>query len=165
MSAPDPTTGTATAEEDLAGATVGGAAGEAGSVHRAAGAEVTSDIGQAEAYILNLKSLVDDTLDQRRFKNANDNRLLRNSEEGDETRRGQGVRSVEQALLLQSQMNGLHVTHVANLNASTISERERTIRVGDIASDNMWTVDRAALEAAAAAAVAALIAKITDPEA
>lgn len=109
--------------------------------YRSSGAEVMSDIGQAEAYTVNLKRLVADELDHDQFVRANRERLIRNGEDTDQQHRDQATRAIEESLQLQKQLNEQYLSYIAGLNATAISERERTVRHGDIAANNMWQGD------------------------
>lgn len=146
---------TTQADEKVSGATAAGTGVEAGAATR--GAETVVETGQPEAYSLNMKRLVANELDHDQVKRSVSERVMRNGEDGDQVRRTQTERIVEEAIQLQTKLNDQYLTHVAQLQATMISERERTVRVGDVASENMWTVDRAALEAIVAAAVAAAV--------
>lgn len=169
-------------EESLAGSTAAGGAAESGSAYRLTGAETQSDIGQAESrthgvgvdadlWSVNRKLVFGQELSHADVKRtfsestmADSQRMRRNGEDADQTRRGQHERAVEEALALQTRLNAAHVDFVRQVNARFVSEGERTIRVGDVASENMWTVDRAALEAAVAAAVGTALAEMRNKQ-
>src|SRR5512142_1730322 len=92
--------------------------------YRSSGAEVMSDIGQAEAYTVNLKRLVASEMDHDQFVRANRERLIRNGEDGDQQHRDQATRAIEESLQLQKQLNEQYLSLVAGYNATAIAERE-----------------------------------------
>jgi len=129
-----------------AGSSTGLGQADVGAIYRSAGAETQSDIGQAEAYAINLKRLVADELDHDQFVRANRERLIRNGEDQDQSHRDQATRLIEATLqavqanaALQAKLNEQYLAYTAALQATAISERERTVRIGDVASDQMWT--------------------------
>jgi hypothetical protein len=149
----------ADADVAAAGATTGTSQADVASAYRSAGAEVMSDIGQAEAYTVNMKRLVASELDHDQFIRANRERLIRNGEDDDQTLRNQGARSIEQSLQLQAKLNDQYLAYVAGLQATSISERERTVRVGDVANENMWS-GNAAFDAIVETTVAKVLSKL-----
>ena len=141
------------------GAASGTSQADTAATYRSSGSEVMSDIGQAEAYTINMKREVANELDHDQFVRANRERLIRNGEDRDQTGRNQGERAVEETLSLQARLNEQYLALMAQLNATSISERERTVRVGDLANDHMWTAD-SAFDAVVEVAVAKALAKL-----
>lgn len=154
-----PTSSPTTSKTDASSSGAGTSMADVAAAYRSSGADVTSDIGQSEAYIVNLKRLVADELDHDQFVRANRERLIRNGEDSDQSHRDQATRAIEESLRLQSKLNDSYLTHIANLNAETVAERERTVRVGDVASNNMWTSD-AAFDAIVEVTVAKVLTKL-----
>ena len=122
-----------------AGSSTGLGQADAGATYRSSGSETQSDIGQAEAYAINLKRLVANELDHDQFGRWNDHRLTRNGEDADQQHRDQATRAIESSLQLQNKLNDQYLAYAAALQAAAISERERTVRIGDVASYQMWT--------------------------
>lgn len=153
------TASTSNTDATSAGSQTGVGQADVGTSYREAGSEAISDIGQAEAYLVNMKRVVADELDHDQFGRWTDHRLMRNGEDGDQQHRDQATRAIEQSLVLQAKVNDQYLTHIANLNAETIAERERTVRHGDIAANNMWQGD-VTFDSLVEATVAATLAKL-----
>ena len=88
--------------------------------HTGAGAEVTSDIGQAEKYITDLNRQGGVTDDARVFLNGHYARLATLAEF-----------SLAQSHDLAARIKNNGASHDANMNSVNQSERERTVRIGD----------------------------------
>jgi len=142
-----------------AGSSTGLSQADVGATYRSSGAETQSDIGQAEAYAINLKRLVADELDHDQFVRANRERLIRNGEDSDQQHRDQATRSIESSIQLQAKLNEQFLLYTAGLQAAAISERERTVRIGDVASDQMWT-SSGAFDAIVEVSVAKVLSKL-----
>jgi len=142
-----------------AGSSTGLGQADAGATYRSSGAETVTDIGQAEAYITNLKRLVAAELDHDQFVRANRERLIRNGEDSDQQHRDQATRSIEASIQLQAKLNEQFLLYTAGLQAAAVSERERTVRIGDVASDQMWT-SSGAFDAIVEVSVAKVLSKL-----
>lgn len=172
-----------------AGTDTGQTQASAGSAGRGAGSSVgvglgvdtMMDIGQAEAWAVNLKRLVENALNLDAALSDSLLRRVRNAEDFDQSIR---------ALTLQSANNNQSLAHrVANsaagrderghtnagshdlrVNAIQEGEMTRTVRGGDIALDRMWNVDEVAqavaktavFQDAIAGAVAAAVAAVVS---
>lgn len=121
----------ADAETASAGTATGSQQAEVGAGYRSAGAEVTSDVGQAENYI---DALV---------------RKTRNAEDFDQAVRAVELQAVANAQALANRVNNLSVDHDNRVRALQEGEISRTVRHSDLAIDRHWNVDE----------VAALVAK------
>lgn len=144
--------------------------------YRSSGAEVTSDIAQAEAYIVNMKKLVADELDHaanlRSVAAEAIGRRSRNAEDYDQTLRSLAQQSLQNAVSLQNRVSNKSVDHDARLHNYSEGEISRTVRHSDLAIDRQWNVDEVAeLVAktpvfldAIAAAVASGVAKAVSKE-
>lgn len=132
----------AEAETASAGTATGSQQAEVGAGYRSAGAEVTSDIGQAEAYITNMKRLVASELD---FDSALRSVALQSIQGA--VARDNLVQN--NALTLSNRVNNLSVDHDSRIRAFQEGEISRTVRHSDLAIDRQWNIDE----------VAALVAK------
>lgn len=116
--------------------------------------ETVADVGQGEAYITNMKRLVGRELDTdahlQQILLANAQRIQRNAEDFDGQVRSialqaltLGQTALQNAVALSNRVNNEAVsndvrardnsgTHDKNLDAVSISERERTVRNGDV---------------------------------
>lgn len=159
MTAPDTTTAGSDTEVSQSGSGTGTTQADVASAYRVSGSETTADIGQAEAYIAQLKRLVAAELDHDQFFRANRERLTRNGEDADQAHRDQATRAIEMSLQLQNKLNEQYLGYSAALQATAISERERTVRVGDVANDHMWT-SNAAFDAIVETTVAKVLSKL-----
>ena len=143
-----------------AGAQTGQGQASTGAAYQSAGAETISDVGQAEAYLLNMKRLVANELNHDADLNqvlvTSAQRLARNAEDFDTQVRNLSLRalqlgqlSLENAVALANRVNNASVdldtrikqeaaTHDKQINANTISERERTVRGGDAGDVIRW---------------------------
>jgi hypothetical protein len=133
-----------------AGATTGVAQTDAGATQRAATvqAESVTDVGQGEAYILNMKKLVADELDHASNLRAaaadSIGRRSRNAEDYDQTLRHLAQQSLQSAVSLQSRIVNDSVDHKVRLQHYAESEVARTVRHSDLAIDRQWNVDEVA---------------------
>jgi len=124
--------------------------------YRSGGAEVTSDVGQAEAYLLNMKHRVDQTLENdallRQVAFESLRRSNRNAEDFDQTLRHLATQSLQSAVSLQNRVsNGSTdldtrikqnaVDHDGRVRATTESDLSENIRVGKVADDRTWNVN------------------------
>lgn len=149
-----------------------------GSSYQSSGAEATSDIGQAEAYVTNLKRLVagelnvDAHLQQILLTSAQ--RIARNAEDHDAQLRAFALNAVslgqtalQNAVALANRVNNASVdldtrvkqngeTHDRQMDAICTSERERTVRGGDAGDVIRWAAlsDNPVFQDAITAAVA-----------
>lgn len=130
---------------DQRGAQSGAGQTDVASGYRSSGAEVTSDIGQSEAYILNMKKLVADELDHaanlRAVAADSIGRRARNAEDFDQQLRNLAQQSLTNAVSLQSRVTQKSVDHDARLQHYAESEVARTVREGDLATDRQWNID------------------------
>lgn len=111
------------------------------------GAEVTSDIGQAEAWIANLKGMHED----RRSHQARIDTLA-------ESR-------IASALALQTRTDNDAQNHSINMNAIAIAEAHETVRIGKLAGDRIWNLDEQTwLAAAGMTGIAKIIRQIVREE-
>lgn len=148
--------------------------------YRSAGAETTSDIGQAEAYGINMKKLVADELDHaanlRSIAAEAIGRRSRNAEDYDHALRQTAIQAVQNAVTLSNRVNNssadmdlrvksLSIDHDSRVRALQEGELARTVRHSDLAIDRQWNIDEVAAsiaknpvfqDAVAAAVVAAL---------
>ena len=166
--------GTGTTQADVAAAVRAAAAAaqtaatQAAAASAAAQAAATSfsqqeavpDISQAEAYMINMKNLVEQL-------QLTQSRIVHNALTFDEQTKQialqnlqLGQQALANAVALANKVNNQTVKHSENLDAQAISERERTVRVGDVSN----TIQQAALadnpvlqDTAIAAAVVAAI--------
>lgn len=144
----------ADADADAVTASAGSATGaqqtEVGSGYRSSGAEVTSDIGQAENYI---------------------GQLIRQSSTSgdyDNAVRAMELQGVANAQALANRVNNLAVDHDTRIRALQEGEVSRTVRHSDLAIDRQWNVDEVAhlvaktavFQDAIAGAVAAAVAAV-----
>jgi hypothetical protein len=143
-----------------AGSQTGKGQASTGAAYESAGAETTTDIGQAEAYLVNMKRLVANELNHDANLNqvlvTSAQRLARNAEDWDAQVRNLSLRalqlgqlSLENAVALSNRVNNASVdldtrikqesaTHDKNLNGISMSERERTVRGGDAGDVIRW---------------------------
>lgn len=164
MSKGKSTSAGASVEESVAGSTASGSGVESGSAGRATGTvggvDLAQDIGQAEAYTVNMKRLVAGELDFSEFmrtiaatdagrRSANaadqDDRRGRNGEDNDDERAKLGNLALANAVYNSDQLAKIQ-----------LSERERTVRHSDLAIDRQWNVNETD------ALATALIAKVTE---
>ena len=153
---------TSVVDESVAGATAAGSNTESGSAGRATGivggVDLAQDIGQAEAYTVNMKRLVAGELDfsefmrtiaatdaGRRSSNAadHDDRRGRNGEDNDDERAKLGNLALANAVYNSDQLAKIQLS-------------ERTVRHSDLAIDRQWNVNETD------ALATALIAKVTE---
>lgn len=148
----------ATAQQ--AAAQTGAAQAGAGSAGQAAQTEITADIGKGEAYLINMKRLVENALNVdahlQQILLAQAQRLARNAEDFDTQVRQIALNNLQLgALALQNAVNLANQTnqegasdaaiakdnvlsHGKALDTITESERERTIRGGDAGDVLRW---------------------------
>jgi hypothetical protein len=164
-------------QETGAGAGTTGAGAGAQGRAAAAQAETGMDVGQAEAYVLNMKRLVAQELNTdahlQAMLTATIQRLTRNAEDQDRAM-GQftnnmvtlGQTAIANAVALSNRVNNNAADSDKHLSSLNHSERERTIRDGDlldvvreagVSADT--TVFQDAIEAAVAKAVAKALSK------
>ena len=135
-----------------AGSATGAQQTEVGSGYRSAGAEVTSDIGQAENYI---------------------GQLIRESQTSgdyDNAVRAIELQGVANAQALANRVNNLAIDHDTRVRALQEGEISRTVRHSDLAIDRQWNVDEVAqlvaktavFQDAIAGAVAAAVAAVVS---
>jgi hypothetical protein len=173
------------------GAQTGQAQGGAGATYQTAGASTISDIGQDEAYLINMKRLVAGELDLdaalRQVVATSAARLARNSEDFDGQLRSfalnavaMGQTALQNAVALSNRVNNGSIdldtriksnavdsdgrrqdnaeSHDKQLDAISVSERERTVRGGDAGDVIRWAglsenpIYQDAISAAAASA-------------
>lgn len=161
-----------TIRETQAGAQTGGSQAGAGAGYQSAGAETTSDVGQAEAYLLNMKRLVGNELNI----DAHLNQVLAAAAQRIASAAGDfdgqvrklsldalvlGNQALANAVALANKVNNDTTEHAKLVSSVNQSERERTLRNGDVldvireagvGADT--TVFQDAIEAAVAKAVA-----------
>ena len=117
---------------------------------------------QAEAGALNMKRLVAGEFDLDAFLRSNATRLVRNAEDFDSEARQIALQNLQlgqtalaNAVALANRVNngaidndsrtkGNDETHDKQMDANSVSERERTVRAGDLAIDRQWNVDEVA---------------------
>lgn len=143
------------------GAETGRAQAGAGAGYQSAGAETISDVGQAEAYLINMKRLVAGELDLDAQLRSNALRIIRNAEDFDGNVRQialqnlqLGQQALANAVALANRVNNGAIdldtrikqeavssdgrrqdnaeTHDKQCDAVAITERERTARTGDV---------------------------------
>lgn len=144
MTEVEKTTTSADSETSEAGSQTGTTQAGAGSLYRSAGAEVTSDIGQAEAYVINLKKLVADELDH-----ASNLRAI-------------ALQALQNAVTLQNRVQNLSVDHDSRLRNFAEGEVSRTVRHSDLAIDRQWNIDEVAMAAISAAIAQAVADAMRD---
>lgn len=113
--------------------------------YRSGGAEVTSDVGQAEAYLLNMKHRADQTMENdallRQVALEGLRRSNRNAEDFDQSLRTIATQSLQSAVSLQNRVSNKAADHDARLQHYAESEVSRTVREGDLATDREWNVN------------------------
>ena len=111
-------------------------------------AESVTDVGQGEAYLINMKKLVADELDHASNLRASAadsvGRRARNAEDYDQTLRNLAQQSLQGAVNLQSRITNDSVDHKVRLQHYAESEVARTVRHSDLAIDRQWNVDEVA---------------------
>jgi len=125
-------------------ASQGGQQTDVGAGYRSSGAEVTSDIGQAEAYMLNMKRLVAMELNRDSASQNMVQRRERNGEDHDQNLRQLTVQLMQGAVSLQGRVNNLAISHDGRIRAFQEGEVARTVRNSDLAIDRQWNVDEVA---------------------
>ena len=147
-------------------------AGQAGvgAAQQTAQAETGMDIGQAEAYTVNLKSLVDEHLTHstnlRAVALESLRRSNRNAEDYDQTLRNLAQQSLQSAVTLQNRIaNGSTdldtrikqnaVDHDGRVRVVSEVDLSENARVGKIASDRSWNVNET--DAISATLIAAMV--------
>lgn len=126
MSAPNPPF--TDAQSASSGADTGTAA--SGAQARSAGAETTADIGQAEAYIVNLKSLVDGWIHE--------------SLEGARANRRLSDRIAQNAVTADEELRKLSLQALSNCVQACNADNNQARRHADIAIDRQWNLDEVA---------------------
>ena len=116
--------------------------------YRSSGAEVTSDVGQAEAYIINMKKLVADELDHAanlRAAAADSNgRRGTAGSDFDAALRSIATQALQNAVQSSQRINADSIDHKVRLQHYAESEVARTVRHSDLAIDRQWNVDEVA---------------------
>jgi len=159
-----------------------------GASSQGAGADVGMDIGQTEAYTVNMKKLVADELDHaanlRSVALEALRRSQRNAEDYDQTLRNIATQSLQSAVTLQNRVsNGStdldtrikqnSVDHDGRVRGIVEGEVSRTVRHSDLAIDRQWNIDEVSasiaknpvFQDAIAGAVAAAVAAATASKA
>ena len=136
---PDPeTAGVASTESastvSQAGAGAGGAQAGVGAEQRAAQTDVGMDIGQTEAYTLNLKTLVDDN-------QINARRVHNNGADFDAALRNVSLQALQNAVQASQRINADSIDSKVRLQHYAESEVARTVRHSDLAIDRQWNID------------------------
>ena len=137
------------------GAAQGGVQTDAGAGYRSSGAESISDIGQAEAYISQLKRLIAMELNRDAVALTSHQRHERNAEDFDHSLRQTALQAVQNAVVLQNRVNNssadldvrvknLSVDHDSRVRALQEGELARTVRHSDLAIDRQWNIDEVA---------------------
>lgn len=116
--------------------------------YRSSGAEVTSDVGQAEAYLLNMKKLVADELDHAANLRASAadsiGRRAKNADDFDGQLRAVALQAVQNAVQASQRINADSIDSKVRLQHYAESEVARTVRHSDLAIDRQWNVDEVA---------------------
>jgi hypothetical protein len=178
--------------EQRAAATGAGQAGVGASGQAAesgAGVDIGMDIGQTEAYTVNLKRLVAQELDHdaelRKIANNLAQRVLSNAQDYDHNLRQAAMQTLQNAISLANRVNNnsadldirlknLSIDHDGRIRAFQEGEVARTVRHSDLAIDRQWNIDEVAelvaktpvfLDAIAGAVAAGVAKAISKPAA
>lgn len=124
-----------------AGTQTGQTQAEAGAGYRSVGAEVTSDIGQAEMYILNGKRLVAGELDHSE-------QLRQTSSQHFTDLNNIALQSLQNAVTLANRVANNAATHDeeqfshrARVRSIQESDLSRNLRTGALADDRTWNIN------------------------
>lgn len=151
------------------GAQTGGAQAGAGAEGRMAQAESVSDISQSEAYMVNLKRLVDVGINldaaMQQVSSGIAQRVAKQALDFDQEVKAIALQNLQlgqtalaNAVSLSNRINNNAETHDKQMDACSTSERERTVRVGDVSN----TVQQAALSDNPVLQDAAIAAMVRD---
>jgi hypothetical protein len=148
-----------------AGATTGLSQTEAAAAYRSSGAETIADIGQSEAYMLNMKHRVATEL-------ATNHRRERNAEDFDQAMRALTLDARQQSVMLMARLNALSIDHDNRLRAFKEREIALGVRTSGLEVDRWWNPDEVAalvaktpvfLDTVAGAVAAAVAAAVSKP--
>ncbi len=132
MTAPNPSTSEST--DTAAGSGIAGTGSQTRSSSTGSTSDVVGDINQGEAYATNMKMLV--AAEFGHFQ-----RLATYAEQALKDSLSISNQIAQNAVSNANQIGQSHANNQVNANNSLDSERQRTIRHGDVATDRTWNID------------------------
>jgi hypothetical protein len=147
-----------------AGSQTGQTQAESGAGYRSSGAEVTSDIAQAEAYIIQLKRIIAGELDHSE-------QLRQTGAQHYTDLNSVSLQALQNAVALSNRISQNAVTHDeeqfshrSRVRSIAESELSRNLRTGAVADDRIWNINEDSAYAVLLAKVTADVAKAIKPE-